>query len=166
MPDDSAPLNDTIDLVLLLESIIDDCTIEAEVKQVKLLLITECSESLVAATVAQLHSAMENIIRNAIHYTSSNSQITIELHTINNTSGTYFQVSVSDCGPGVPDEDLEQIFQPFYRVDRARNRETGGYGIGLAIVQRVIQRHKGSVSAKNTTAGLSVQISLPETNSD
>lgn len=166
MPDDSAPLNDTIDLVLLLESIIDDCTIEAEVKQVKLLLITECSESLVAATVAQLHSAMENIIRNAIHYTSSNSQITIELRTINNTSGAYFQVSVNDCGPGVPDEDLEQIFQPFYRVDRARNRETGGYGIGLAIVQRVIQRHKGSVSAKNTTAGLSVQISLPEINSD
>ncbi|MGB2271462.1 MAG: ATP-binding protein [Pseudomonadales bacterium] len=166
MPDDSAPLNDTIDLVLLLESIINDCTIEAEVKQVKLLLITQCSESLVAATVTQLHSAMENIIRNAIHYTSNNSQITIELHTINNTSGTYFQVSVNDCGPGVPDEDLEQIFQPFYRVDRARNRQTGGYGIGLAIVQRVIQRHKGSVSAKNTTAGLSVQISLPEINND
>ena len=76
-------------------------------------------------------------------------------------SGSYFQVSINDCGPGVPQEDLEQIFQPFYRVDRARNRDTGGYGIGLAIVQRVIQRHKGSVSAKNTEAGLSVQILLP-----
>lgn len=171
MPDDSAPLSDTIDLVLLLESIIEDCTIEAEVKQVKLLLLTDCNESLVAATVAQLHSAMENIIRNAIHYTSNNSQITIELHAVSNKSanketGNHYQVSVNDCGPGVPQDDLEQIFQPFYRVDRARNRDTGGYGIGLAIVQRVIQRHKGNVSAKNTGAGLTVEILLPAITSD
>ena len=173
MPDDTAPLSDTIDLVLLLESIIEDCTIEAEVKQVKLVLLTECNESLVAATVAQLHSAIENIIRNAIHYTSNNSQITIELQAVTETraqtrpqtrpqtTGSYYQISVNDCGPGVPQKDLEQIFQPFYRVDRARNRDTGGYGIGLAIVQRVIQRHKGSVSAKNTGAGLRVNVLLP-----
>ena len=178
MPDDSAPLSDTIDLTELLESIIDDCTIEAEVKQVNLMLHTDCRESLVAATVAQLHSAMENIIRNAIHYTANNSQITIDLSLVNipntesdiqankNISGSYFQVSINDCGPGVPKDDLKQIFQPFYRVDRARNRDTGGYGIGLAIVQRVIQRHKGSVSAKNTEAGLSVQILLPVMISD
>jgi len=178
MPDDSAPLSDTIDLTELLESIIDDCTIEAEVKHVNLSLHTDCQESLVAATVAQLHSAMENIIRNAIHYTANNSQITIDLSLVNipntesenqairHTPSSYFQVSINDCGPGVPKDDLEQIFQPFYRVDRARNRDTGGYGIGLAIVQRVIQRHKGSVSAKNTGAGLSVQILLPVMESD
>jgi two-component system sensor histidine kinase CpxA len=178
MPDDSAPLSDTIDLTELLESIIDDCTIEAEVKHVNLSLHTDCQESLVAATVEQLHSAMENIIRNAIHYTANNSQVTIDLSLVNipntesenqairHTSSSYFQVSINDCGPGVPKDDLDQIFQPFYRVDRARNRDTGGYGIGLAIVQRVIQRHKGSVSAKNTGAGLSVQILLPVMESD
>lgn len=166
MPDDSAPLSDTIDLVLLLESIIEDCTIEAEVKQVKLILLTDCNEALVAATVEQLHSAMENIIRNAIHYTSENSQVTIELHAVTKETGDHYQIKVNDCGPGVPQDDLEQIFQPFYRVDRARNRDTGGYGIGLAIVQRVLQRHKGSVSAKNTGAGLKVAILLPAINSD
>lgn len=161
IPDDTAPLSDTIDLVLLIESIIEDCQIEAEVKQVKLLFITNCNEALVAATATQLHSAIENIIRNAIHYTGGASQITIELQQQTRDQQIFYQAAISDQGPGVPEEDLQYIFQPFYRVDRARNRDTGGYGIGLAIVQRVIERHRGNVSAKNTGSGLTVEVLLP-----
>ena len=161
IPDDTAPLSDTIDLVLLIESIIEDCQIEAEVKQVKLLFITNCNEALVAATATQLHSAIENIIRNAIHYTGGASQITIELQQQTRDQQIFYQAAISDQGPGVPEEDLQHIFQPFYRVDRARNRDTGGYGIGLAIVQRVIERHRGNVSAKNTGSGLTVEVLLP-----
>ena len=161
IPDDTAPLSDTIDLVLLIESIIEDCQIEAEVKQVKLLFITNCNEALVAATATQLHSAVENIIRNAIHYTGGASQITIELQQQTRDQQIFYQAAISDQGPGVPEEDLQYIFQPFYRVDRARNRDTGGYGIGLAIVQRVIERHRGNVSAKNTGSGLTVEVLLP-----
>ena len=167
IPDDSAPLNDIIDLTALLESIIDDCKIEAEVKQVQLLLVSDCDEALVAATATQLHSAIENIIRNAIHYTKDGSSVTIELvHTTaaltKSARGPVFTLLITDCGPGVPEADLSFIFQPFYRVDRARNRNTGGYGIGLAIVQRVIARHKGSVSALNARNGLCVKVQLPE----
>lgn len=175
IPDDTAPLSDTIDLILLLESIVDDCEIEAQVKGVELIFTNpaltnnnsdENHEALVAATATQLHSAMENIVRNAIQYTSDNSQISIEMRRQKDPRGWFYQITISDCGPGVPEADLEYIFQPFYRVDRARNRDTGGYGIGLAIVQRVIERHKGTVAAHNTGKGLAVTISLPAVTTD
>ncbi len=73
-----------------------------------------------------------------------------------------FRITVTDNGPGVPKDDLETIFEPFYRVDRARNRKTGGYGIGLAVVHRVINGHRGQVIAKNSGHGLSVEVVLPE----
>lgn len=167
IPDDSAPLSDIIDLTALLESIIEDCQIEAEVKSVELLFVCDSSEALVAATVDQLHSAIENIIRNAIQYTAESSSITIELkqdipaEQKAVATQPMYHLTIIDRGPGVPEEDLEFIFQPFYRVDQARNRKTGGYGIGLAIVHRVIERHKGSVSAANTGNGLCVRVSLP-----
>ena len=70
-------------------------------------------------------------------------------------------IRIVDQGPGVPEQDIDHIFEPFYRVDRARNRNTGGYGIGLAIVQRVITRHAGQVKASNTDSGLCVRVTLP-----
>ena len=160
MPDDDAPLTDTVDVVELMDSIIEDCTIEAEVKQVKLSLETDCHEALVAATVEQLHSAFENIIRNAIHYTRDNSEVKVMI-SLEQGQDSVIAIRIVDQGPGVPEQDIDHIFEPFYRVDRARNRNTGGYGIGLAIVQRVITRHAGQVKASNTNSGLCVRVTLP-----
>ncbi|MAV75497.1 MAG: hypothetical protein CL691_02590 [Cellvibrionales bacterium] len=160
MPDDDAPLTDTVDIVELMNSIIEDCTIEAEVKQVKLLLETDYHEALVAATVKQLHSAFENIIRNAIQYTRNDSQVKVIISTQPGHDAV-IAVGIIDQGPGVPEQDIGHIFEPFYRVDRARNRNTGGYGIGLAIVQRVITRHAGQVKANNADDGLCVNVTLP-----
>lgn len=163
IPDDTAPLEDTIDLVALLEHIVDDSEIEANVKSVKVYLICEIEEALVQASSLQLHSAIENILRNAIKYTKENSDVQIELKSqLFDNKKQFFQITVDDHGPGVPEQDIEQIFEPFYRVDRARNRMTGGYGIGLAIVKRVIERHGGHASANNTGTGLRIQISVPQ----
>ena len=160
MPDDGAPLNDTVDLVELIDSIIEDGTIEAEVKGVTLLLKSDYKEALVTAAVEQLHSAFENIIRNAIHYTRNNTKVTISItpHLKNNSA---VDVRIIDQGDGVPENEIDHIFEPFYRVDRARNRDTGGYGIGLAIVQRVMARHSGKVNASNTREGLCIGVVLP-----
>lgn len=160
MPDDHAPLTDTVDVVELMNSIIEDCTIEAEVKQVKLSLETDYHEALVAATVEQLHSAFENIIRNAIHYTRDNSEVKVMISP-QQGQDSVIAIRIVDQGLGVPEQDIDHIFEPFYRVDRARNRNTGGYGIGLAIVQRVITRHAGQVKASNTDNGLCVHVTLP-----
>ena len=113
---------------------------------------------------SQLHSALENILRNAIKYTADGTQIDIQLRRLddsNDYQAQQYQLQFEDRGPGVPTGDTERIFEPFYRVDRARNRNTGGYGIGLAIVKSVITRHGGHVFADNTGRGLVVTASLP-----
>src|SRR5262249_58208188 len=69
---------------------------------------------------------------------------------------------VSDRGPGVPEGSLSKLFRPFYRLDDARNRQTGGVGLGLSITERAVRLHGGSANAKNRRGGgLIVEIRLP-----
>ena len=67
---------------------------------------------------------------------------------------------VRDYGPGVPEQDLARIFDPFYRVENDRNRSSGGAGLGLAIARRAVELHKGTIQARNTNPGLLVEIGL------
>ncbi|KAJ8135713.1 hypothetical protein OY671_011074, partial [Metschnikowia pulcherrima] len=77
-------------------------------------------------------------------------------------SDSQIDVTVRDSGPGVPEKDSESIFEPFYRVDAARNRSVGGDGSGSAIAARAVSLHGGRIQARNSAAGgLAVQISSP-----
>jgi two-component system sensor histidine kinase CpxA len=109
-----------------------------------------------------LHSAVENVVRNAIRYTVEGSSVEIAL-TSEDRSGTAEAVlRVSDSGPGVPEDALGKLFEPFYRLDDARGRLTGGVGLGLAITERAVRFHGGKVSAFNRAeGGLMVEIRLP-----
>ncbi|WP_227514255.1 sensor histidine kinase [Psychrobacter urativorans] len=113
----------------------------------------------------QLHSAFENVIRNAFMHTSPDSTVTVELKQIQIDKVTDgIQISIIDEGGGVANKDLERIFQPFVRLDSARHRQTGGYGLGLAIVHAVVMAHKGQLNVHNRQdgiKGLVVQIVLP-----
>jgi two-component system sensor histidine kinase CpxA len=72
------------------------------------------------------------------------------------------RIEVRDHGPGLPESELSNIFRPFYRVAEARDRQSGGAGLGLAIAERVIRTHGGTISARNAVPkGLVVEISLP-----
>jgi two-component system, OmpR family, sensor histidine kinase CpxA len=109
-----------------------------------------------------LHSAVENVVRNAIRYTAEGSSVEIAL-TSGDRSGTAEAVlRVSDSGPGVPEDSLGKLFEPFYRLDDARGRLTGGVGLGLAITERAVRFHGGKVAAFNRAeGGLMVEIRLP-----
>ncbi len=113
----------------------------------------------------QLHSALENVIRNAFMHTAAGSMVTTEIKKVEmNNKAPAIQISITDEGGGVADKDVERIFQPFVRLDSARHRETGGYGLGLAIVHAVVMAHKGSINVYNRQdgiQGLVVQIVLP-----
>jgi two-component system, OmpR family, sensor histidine kinase CpxA len=109
-----------------------------------------------------LHSAIENVVRNAIRYTREGSTVQVHLERIGTLAGEEAVVRVTDCGSGVPPDALEKLFQPFYRLDDARGRQTGGVGLGLAITERAVRFHGGRVAARNRAeGGLMVEIHLP-----
>ena len=113
-------------------------------------------------SAALLHSAIENVVRNATRYTREGTSVEVRLQKSDRANGPEAVLSVLDSGPGVPQDALDKLFQPFYRIDDARNRETGGVGLGLAITARTVRLHGGSVSAANRAeGGLVVEIRLP-----
>jgi len=105
-----------------------------------------------------LRSAFENVLRNAVRY----SPVGSHLHVRAERRAASIEVVIEDQGPGVPEKDLALIFEPFYRVDAARDRAEGGEGLGLAIAAHVIALHHGTIEARNlSTPGLAVRIVLP-----
>src|SRR5712692_284388 len=117
---------------------------------------------LVEADSNLLRSAVENVIRNATRYTAEGTTVEVRLERQQAANGQEIVVRVLDSGPGVPHEALQKIFEPFYRLDDARNRQTGGAGLGLSIADRAIRLHGGQLRASNRKeGGLEVEIRIP-----
>ena len=118
----------------------------------------QIAENLQALAEPELiERALANLVRNAIRYAGSAGPITVAAVRHDDQ----VTVSVSDLGPGVPQETLEQIFDPFFRLESARSRETGGIGLGLAIVRTCVEACQGTVTARNRLpTGLQVDVHL------
>jgi len=163
--------SDAVDVVELITEIGKDVCFEFQHKDVRWqwtppdALSSSSDASLtVLGNQEQLHSALENIIRNAFMHTPAGSTVTAEVtKTPLDNKRDAIQISITDEGGGVAEKDLERIFQPFVRLDSARHRETGGYGLGLAIVHAVVMAHKGQINVHNRQdgEGLEIQIVLP-----
>ena len=106
----------------------------------------------------QLVSAVTNLLDNAVKYSEPGARIDVRART----DGRWVDLAVRDRGIGIPTRDLERIFERFYRVDRARSRETGGTGLGLAIVRHVASNHRGEVRvASREGVGSTFTLRLP-----
>jgi len=148
-----------ISLCDLLQKIIEDANFEGE-KQQKQVVLQHCDNAIIKADPVLMRSALENIIRNALGYTPVQSKVTVSLKQ----KDVNLIITIKDQGPGVPKEALHTLFEPFSRISEARDRKTGGFGLGLAITGRVIEAHDGKVFAKNRIkGGLSVHVILPIT---
>jgi len=125
--------------------VVDDLQARASGKHVTLL--NELPPNLHArADADRLQQVLFNLVENAIKYGRSDGSVSIGGHA---NSGDRIELWVQDNGPGIPAESKERIFERFYRVDRARSRETGGTGLGLAIVKHIVQAHGGEVWVKS-----------------
>lgn len=125
--------------------------------------LTSTGQCIVWGSAELLHSAIENVVRNAIHYTENETFVEVRLECECSSNGTNARVVVRDHGPGVPESELKDIFQPFYRVAVARDRQSGGTGLGLAIAERVVRIHGGTIRAENAAPrGLRIEIVLPQ----
>jgi two-component system sensor histidine kinase CpxA len=171
------------DLVELVTAITDDARFEAGSRNRSVRLKTSGRCTTVGNELL-LRRAIENVVRNAVQYTAEGTEVEIELRSDagvaceNQGAGKAVDgpakakteldrcavITVRDHGPGVPENSLVEIFRPFYRVDEARDREAGGVGLGLAITDRAVRLHGGSVEAANEpSGGLVVTIRLPIT---
>jgi len=148
------PFEET-DFAFFMEEIIDNASFEARQANITLKDRIE-PHVIIAVQWDSLASAVENILRNAIRY--ANHEILFNAHTENEQ----LIINISDDGCGVASEHLANLFTPFYRVSAARDRQTGGIGLGLAIAQEAISRHHGIINASNNNdGGLTVTITLP-----
>jgi two-component system sensor histidine kinase SenX3 len=108
----------------------------------------------------QLVSALYNLLENAVKFSEDGSEV--EVH--GRLDGHWVELAVSDHGVGIPTADLERVFERFYRVDRARSRETGGTGLGLAIVRHVMVNHDGEASVTSAEGeGSTFTLRVPAT---
>lgn len=120
-------------------------------------------EFLVEGDPDLLRSAVENVVRNATRYTAEGTTVEVRLERLQPANGeAEIILRVLDSGPGVPDEALQKILEPFYRLDDARNRQTGGAGLGLSIADRAIRLHGGQLRASNRKeGGLEIEMRIP-----
>jgi signal transduction histidine kinase len=154
----SAPV--LLDEVVL--NVAEDAEFEAQARHCHVRSAIPAGSWGVRGDASLLHSAIENVVRNAIRYTREGTTVAIHLEKAGSAGKDEAVVRVTDCGDGVPADALEKLFQPFYRLDDARGRQTGGVGLGLAITERAVRFHGGRVSATNRAeGGLMVEIYLP-----
>ncbi len=129
-----------------LDSVIGSVALEAEAEGVQLSLRT-CEVDVIQIEPRFMARAVINLLRNAIRYADRRVEVSLVKF------GSGYEVRVCDDGPGIPEEGRAKIFQPFIRLDASRDRRTGGFGLGLALVQRVCQWHGGQVQVVDSEWG-------------
>jgi two-component system sensor histidine kinase CpxA len=155
------PTSALVNLRHIIQSVVEDAAIEGRSDE-KSVVITAAEDCWMTADAALLRSCIENVVRNAIRYTIPRSEVSICLSMDCEDRSRPARIVVSDRGDGVPQSALPRLFEPFYRVSKARDHKSGGTGLGLSIAQRVTTLYGGSIAARNREGGgLEVEIRLP-----
>jgi len=160
---DAGPQDAIVDLVQLVREVAADADFEARSRN-RAVHIVASEACCTPGSAELLRSAVENVVRNAVRYTAEHSVVEVALRCERGaaSSGAEAVISVRDRGPGVPETALADLFLPFYRVADARDRQSGGMGLGLAITERAVRSHGGGVVAANAPGGgLRVELRLP-----
>jgi two-component system sensor histidine kinase CpxA len=152
-----------LDIASLVEEVAQDVDFEARGNDRGV--VTTASEPLMLNGHRELlRQGLENLIRNAARYTATGTKVEVSLSRKDSGGRGWAHVGIRDQGPGVPESELKNIFRPFYRVDDARERQSGGAGVGLAIADRAVRLHGGSLRASNAPGGgLIMEMELPLT---
>ena len=140
-----APSRESVPVRVLLSECVELVQAPASAARVPLRVAPEPPDIEIVCDVRQMRSALVNLLDNAIKYSGPDQPVEIGAELVDDRVAFV----VRDHGIGIPSRDLERIFERFYRVDRARSRETGGTGLGLAIVRHVAQAHGGEVTVQS-----------------
>jgi two-component system sensor histidine kinase CpxA len=151
-----------VDLSELVSSVVSDADFEAQERGSRVDIV-QAANLAIQGDPNLLRSAIENILRNAVRFTRTGTAVEVTLRTNRVASADEAVISIRDYGPGVPEQELANIFRPFYRMTDARSRDSGGVGLGLAITERVVRLHGGRIQAMNDpNGGLRVEMTFPK----
>ena len=155
-------LSDQIQLHGIIEAIARDAEFEAQ-DEGKIVEVHSDPTCVVCGDANLIRSCIENVVRNAVRYTAANTAVRIVASRQVFEGSAICQLVVTDHGPGVPEEALAHLYEPFYRVSEARVHDDGGTGLGLSISRRIAELHHGSIEAKNCSdrSGLSITLRFP-----
>jgi two-component system sensor histidine kinase SenX3 len=156
---DSDPLQvaQELEVTDLIREAVDQCQTIADAKNIFVTIAAE-DEAVVLGDREQLIMAIHNLIENAINYSPENTKVSVTTKV----DKEIVEIAVTDQGIGIPESELERIFERFYRVDPARSRETGGTGLGLSIVKHVATKHGGEVNVwSSPNVGSTFAMRLP-----
>jgi signal transduction histidine kinase len=157
----SPPEQSPVSLSELVREVADDAGFEAESRHCTVQ-VNAAEDCTTVGSPDLLHSAVENVVRNAVRYTAEGTGVEIDLTCVGVDGTKWAAIRVRDHGPGLPETELTNVFRPFYRITNARERETGGTGLGLAISERAVRLHGGTIKAENAPGGgLLVEMRLP-----
>jgi two-component system sensor histidine kinase SenX3 len=148
-----------VDITNVINEAVDQCEALAQARNV-LIDIGDVKNAAVTGNREQLVMAVHNLVENAINYSPEKTRVTISTKL----ESQIIEILVKDQGIGIADENLDRIFERFYRVDPARSRATGGTGLGLSIVKHVVKNHGGDVKVWSAPGvGSTFAIRLPIT---
>jgi signal transduction histidine kinase len=145
-----------VSLGKVLAEVIRDCALEAEIRGCRIAL-SGSSAGEILGNRELLRRAVENVMSNGIRYSPEQSTIDVLLAEDSDAA----EIAIRDYGPGVPEDTLTRIFDPFFRVEEARDAMGGGSGLGLSIAKRAVLVHHGTISAENASPGLRVRFRIP-----
>jgi len=141
----------------IIKEALDQCRTTADSRKITLN-FQESEDGAILGDRDQLTMAIHNLIENAVNYSPADTKVAIST----SIQGEIITISVADQGIGIPEAEVERIFERFYRVDPARSRETGGTGLGLSIVKHIITKHGGEISVwSSENVGSTFTIRLP-----
>jgi signal transduction histidine kinase len=120
-----------------------------EMKLKRLVVKKDIRVRLVYADKEGINTVLENLISNGIKFSEPDTNLEIKTCIINENNQEYFQFKISNHGIGIPEDQLEKIFEPFYQVDATTSRRYGGIGLGLSIARNIIEAHQGKIWAES-----------------
>jgi two-component system sensor histidine kinase CpxA len=151
----------SVNLRSTVESVAQDARFEGQ-KDEKLVVVARAEDCSLNADPALLRSCIENVVRNAVRHTKQNTEVVISLNKVRVAGASWACITISDHGNGVPPQSLSRLVEPFYQVSEAGASRVDGFGLGLAIAQRVALLYGGNITARNLdTGGLEMKIELP-----
>jgi len=156
---DSDPLHEAEVLLTsdLIKEALDQCRTTADARKISLF-FQESKDAYIQGDHDQMTMAVNNLIENAVNYSPQGTKVSVSTSVENGI----ISIAVSDQGIGIPEAEVERIFERFYRVDPARSRETGGTGLGLSIVKHIVTKHGGEISVwSSENVGSTFTIRLP-----